>query len=81
MTILFVDFTKDFHSIHRGNLEQILLAYALTKETVTAIMILYRNTKEKVRSPEGNTDYFDIVAGIQQGDPLAPYLFIICLRA
>ena len=25
------------------------------------------------------TDYFDIVASVQQGDTLAPYLFIICL--
>ena len=42
-------------------------------------MILYRNTKVKVRSPDGNTEYFDIVAGVLQGDTLAPYLFIICL--
>ena len=33
----------------------------------------------KVRSPDGDTDYFNIVAGVQQGDTLAPYLFIICL--
>ena len=25
------------------------------------------------------TEYFDIVAGVLQGDTLAPYLFIICL--
>ena len=42
-------------------------------------MILYRNTKVKVHSPDGDTDYFDIVAGVLQGDTLAPYLFIICL--
>ena len=42
-------------------------------------MILYRNTKVKVRSPDGDTDYFDIVAGVQQEDTLAPYLFILCL--
>ena len=42
-------------------------------------MILYRNTKVKIRSPDGDTDYFDIVADVLQGDILAPYLFIICL--
>ena len=78
-TILFVDFTKAFSFIHRGMMEQIILAYGQPKETVAAIMILYRNVKVKVRSPNGDTDYFDIVAGVLQGDTLAPYLFIICV--
>ena len=60
-------------------MEQILLAYGLPKETLAAIMILYKNTKVKVRSPDGDTEYFDIIAGVLQGDMLAPYLFIICL--
>ena len=60
-------------------MEQILLVYGLPKETVAAITILYRNTKVKVRSPDGDTEYFDIVAGVLQEDTLAPYLFIICL--
>ena len=33
----------------------------------------------KVRSPDGDTEYFDIVAGVLQGVTQAPYLFIICL--
>ena len=78
-TILFVDLTKAFDSIHRGKMEQIVLAYGVPKETVAAIMILYRNTKVKVRTPDGDTEYFDIVAGVLQGDTLAPYLFILCL--
>ena len=60
-------------------MEQILLVYSLPKETVAAKMMLYKNTKVKVFSPDGDTDYFDIVTGVLQGDTLAPYLFIICL--
>ena len=78
-TKLFVDFTKPFDSIHRGKMEQIQLAYGLPKETVTAIMMLYKNTKVKVHFPDGDTDYFDIVASVLQGDTFAPYLFIISL--
>ena len=37
------------------------------------------STKVKVRSPGGDTDYFDMVAGVLLGDTLALYLFIICL--
>ena len=60
-------------------MEQILLAYGIPKETVAAIAILNRNTKVKVRSPDGDTEYFDIVTGVLQGDTAGPYLFIICL--
>ena len=77
-TILFVDFTSAFDSIHRGKMEQILIAYGIPKEAVAAITILNRNTKVKVCSPDGDTDYFDIVVGVPQRDTLAPYVFIIC---
>ena len=73
-TLLFVDFIKAFDSTHRGKMEQILLAYGLSKKTVAAITILYKNTKVKVCSPDGDTEYFDIVAGVKQGDTLAPYI-------
>ena len=43
------------------------------------ILYIYNDNKVKVRSPDGDTEYFDIVAGVLQGDKLAPYLFIICL--
>ena len=78
-TILFVDSSKAFNSTHRRKMKQILLTNNLPKETVAAIMMLYKNMKVKVRSSDGDTDYFDIVAGVLQGDTLAPYLFIIYL--
>ena len=58
-------------------MERILLADSISKETVAAIMMPYKNTKVKVRSPDGNTDSIDIVTGVLQGDTLAPYLFFL----
>ena len=45
--LLLVDFFKTFDSIHYGEMEQILLAYCLTKETIAAIMMLYKKKKVK----------------------------------
>ena len=42
-------------------------------------MMLYKNTKVKVRPPDGGTYYFDIVTSVLLGDTLTSYLFIICL--
>ena len=83
-TLLFVVLSKTFDSIHGEKVEQVLLANDLPKETVAATMMLYKNTKVKVRSPDGDADSIDIVADVLQGDTLAPYLFIIfvitCLK-
>ena len=52
--------------------KQILLAYRLLKETVAAIMMLYKNMKVKVCLPDGDTDYFDIVAGCATRRHISP---------
>ena len=81
--ILFVDFSKAFDSIHRGKMDQILFNQRPTpqkiKKTVAATMMLYKKTKVKVHSPDGDTDYLDIVTSVLQGDTLTPNLFIICV--
>ncbi len=35
--------------------------------------------QSSIRSSDGDTEYFNIVAGVLQGATLDPYLFIICL--
>ena len=61
------------------NLEQILLAYGVLRETITTIVILYESTKTIFRSPDGNFDFFDTVTGVWQEDTVTPFLLIICL--
>ena len=38
-------------------------------------MILYEITKVMACSPDSNTNFFDIVAGVLQEDTLTSYLF------
>ena len=52
----------------------------LPKETVSAIMMPYKNTKAMVYSPDRDTDIFNIDTRVLQGDTHTPYLFIFCLN-
>ena len=55
---------------------KILQAYGIPERLVHAF---YQNTKSQVLTPDGETEQFDITAGVMQGDTLAPFLFIIVL--
>ena len=80
LTLLFIDFSKAFDTINREMMKIVLIKYGLPSETLNAIMILYKNTWSMFRSPDGDTPFFEITTGVlQQGDTLAPFLFIICL--
>ena len=57
----------------------ILKAYGIPEELVTAISIMYEDTTAKVITPDGETETFNILAGVLQGDTLAPYLFVIVI--
>ena len=77
--IIFIDFKKAFDSVDRNTLFQILHACGIPEKIVKAIQIMYVNTSAVVLTPEGETTNFNINTGVLQGDPLAPYLFIIVL--
>ena len=44
-----------------------------------ALWLYIKNSRALVRSPDGDTELFSILAGVLQGDTLAPFLFIVCL--
>ena len=73
----FVDFRKAFDSVHRGILMKILRAYGIPNKIADLIEKTYTDTFAKVMTPDGLTEAFAILAGVLQGDTLAPYIFII----
>ena len=78
-TMVFIDFKKAFDSVHRGLLTKILKAYGIPEILVELIAEMYTGTMAKVITADGITEAFDILAGVLQGDTLAPYLFIIVI--
>ena len=59
---------------------RILKEYGIPEELVNAIANMNENTQALVLSPDGETDWFEITAGVLQGDALAPHLFTIVLN-
>ena len=68
-----------FDSIHRGKLMEILRAFGVMVEIVDAVNMVNTNTTNQVLSPDGDTEFFEILAGVLHGDTLAQYLFMIAL--
>ena len=58
---------------------KILKAYDIPTRLLAAIDTLYKNTRARVLTPDGETNLFEIRAGVLHGDTLAPYLFVIVL--
>ena len=52
---------------------------AIPAKIVRLIEKMYENTIAKVLTEDGHSEAFLILAGIMQGDTLAPYLFIIVI--
>ena len=53
--------------------------YGIPDQLTNAIADMYKSTMAKVITPDGETEVFEILAGVLQGDTLAPKLFVIVL--
>ena len=78
--IIFIDFCKAFDSINHQTMYTVLAAYGTPKRLLNSIMQIYTNIKAKVKSLDGDAEYFEIFAGVLQEDTLAPFLFVIVLE-
>ena len=70
-TIVLEIFPKHLNP-YTGYIKQILLAYDLPIENVNAVMMLNKIGKAMVRSPDGDTEFFEIAARVLQGNLFAP---------
>ena len=76
--LLCLDFEKAFDSVDWGFLFKVLKAFGFKCDIVKWIETFTNNIKSTISVNSMISDWFSIQRGCRQGDPISPYLFIIC---
>jgi exonuclease III len=75
-----LDFEKAFDSISHEYLKSLLVATGLPGEFVEMVTTLTKECESSVINNSTTTSYFPLARSCRQGDPIAPYLFILAIE-
>ena len=76
--LLLIDFEKAFDSIAWSFIKKCLLFFNFKPDIISWIETFYRNIKSTVIVNNKPTPWFAVERGCRQGDPISPYIFLIC---
>ena len=76
----FIDLKKAFDSVYRNALWLKLFKLGIKGKLLRVIHSMYTSVKASVKFKGSQSEYFDILVGLKQGDNLSPILFSLFLE-
>ena len=76
--LLLIDFEKAFDSISWNFLLCVMKFFNFGESIINWVQVFYKNITSAIIQGGNLSDFFRIGRGCRQGDPLSPYLFILC---
>ena len=76
----FIDFRKAFDKIERNILWCKLVNYGISSKMLSILKAMYVNVRLCVKYRASCSDFFECNAGVKQGEPLSPLLFLFFIN-